>query len=140
MDTATYIGQQVKHLMELIADIDPYLPDEDLVEVLIGSFSAWGTVEAQLLFPALEATFEGSEAVTAIARERLNTLHALQDAIHLGEGADEPFSEQALKYTDAVKYHLLLDIQELVPLASQLPDSISHELARSMADMKMDLE
>lgn len=139
-DTPSYIGQEVKGIMEIIADIDPYMPDEDMVEILIGSVGAWSVQESRLLLPALEAAFEGSETVTEAARERLNTLYALQGTIHDGEGVDSPFNELALKYIDAVKYHLVVDVQELAPLAGQLPIAISRELAASMAALKLDLE
>lgn len=140
MDAATYIGQQVKALMQLIADLDPYFPDEDSFEVLVGEFGVWGVIEAQVLFPAYESLLEGSEAATTAARERLNTLYALQNSIHDAEGAEGPFNELAPKYIDAVKYHLLADIQEMVPLATQLDDHASKDLARSMAAMKQDME
>jgi len=141
-DTASYIGLQVKALMELIAEIDQidqYMPDEELVEVLIGQMNVWGAVEAQILFPALEAAFEGAEETTELARQRLNVISDLQDTIHLGEGADEPFNELATKYVDALKYHLLVDVQEIAPLAVQLPDGLSVQLMRRMNDFKDEL-
>lgn len=140
MDTAMYIGQEVKAIMQLVADIDPYMPDEDLVEVLIGAVAAWGAIEVQVLFPALEMALEGSEAATAPARERLNTLYSLQAIIHEDEEAQEPFTAVAKRYVEGVKYHLLVDIQEMAPLAAQLPPHLSAELARHMAAMKMELE
>jgi fructose-specific phosphotransferase system IIC component len=108
MDSANFIGTQVKGIMAAIAGIDPYFPDEDMMEVLIGSVSSWGAIEAELLFTALEVAFEGSEDIIEPARQRLNTLAA--------------------------------DIQDIVPLAAQLPVSISQELALSMSAMKQDLE
>ncbi len=138
-DTATYIGLQVKSLMELIAEIDMFMPDEELVEVLIGQMSAWGAVEVQVLFPVLEAALDGSEETTSLARERLNVIHELQNTIHLGEGADAPFAELATKYIDALKYHLLVDIQEIVPLASQLPEGLGGEITLRMQDLKEEL-
>lgn len=135
-----FTGLQAKSLMELINEIDPYIPDEDLVEVLIGSVSAWGAIEAQLLFPALEAALEGAEDFTAAARERLNALYALQETMHLGEGADAPFTDIARKYIDGVKYHLVADVQDIVPLAAQLPEGLSVELAERMAAMKLEQE
>lgn len=126
--------------MELISQIDPYLPEEDLVEVLIGQVEAWGKVESELLFPALEATFEGSEAATDAARERLNTLYALSSNIHLNEGAEGPFNDLAAKYIDAVKYHLVVDVKEFATMAAQLPKHISLELALAMDSKKLDLE
>lgn len=139
MDAASYIGQEVKSLMQLIAAIDADMPDEDSVEVLIGAVSRWGAAESELLYSALEAALEGSETVTEPARQRLNTLYELQSNIHEGEGADGPFSELARQYIDGVKYHLAVDVQEIVPLTSQLPERISRELATSMAAMKLDL-
>lgn len=140
MDTATYIGREVKSIMQLIGEIDPFLPDEDLVEVLIGAVTAWGTIEAQVLFPALEAAFEGSEPATALARERLNTLYSLHNIIHEEVEVMEPFHEVARRYIDAVKYHLVVDVQEFAPLSAQLPPAISTQLASSMAAMRLDLE
>jgi hypothetical protein len=139
-DTAAYIGLQVKGLMEQIAEIDTYLPDEDQVEILIGSVSAWGTIEAQVLYPAIAIAFEEAEPTIEAARERLNTLHALEESIHTGEGAEGPFTELAIEYLNAVKYHLVVDVQEFVPLAQQLPIDISHDLAREMAALKLELE
>lgn len=139
-DAVTFIGLQAKSLMELINEIDPYIPDEDLVEVLIGFFRSWGAIEAQLLFPALEAAFDGLDEPVAAARERLNALNALESTIHLGEGADGPFTDLARKYIDGVKYHLVADVQEIAPLAAQLPAGLSAELAESMAAMKADQE
>lgn len=136
----TFIGGEIKSLTRQIAEIDPYLPDEDMVEVLIGSFNAWGTLEAQLLFPALETLFEGTETATGPARDRLNALYALEGTIHLGEGGDGPFTEVALKYIDAIKYHLVADVQDILPLAAQLPPHIQAELAGRMRAMKADLE
>jgi hypothetical protein len=135
-----YIGQQVKSIMSLIADIDPYMPDEDLVEVLIGLVSAWGAVEAKLLYATFEAALEGSEEVTEPARQRLSTLYALQNTIHDGEGADAPFSDMARKYIDGVKYHLAVDVKDMIPLALELPEPLSQELAESMSAMKLELE
>lgn len=126
--------------MELIAEIDEFIPDEDLVEVLIGEFNAWGATELQTLYPALEAILEGAEAVTTAAAERLNVLHDLQAAIHEGEAAEVPYSVLAKKYVDAVKYHLVVDVKEMIPLASQLPEHLSVELAQQMSDLKMELE
>lgn len=140
MDAADYIGQEVKSLMQLIATIDPYTPDEDSVEVLIGAVTSWGASESNLLYSALEAALEGSEAVTEPARQRLNTLYELQANLHEGEGADGPFAELARKYIDGVKYHLAVDVKEMVPLAAQLPERISRELAASMSAMKLDFE
>jgi hypothetical protein len=139
-DTSAFIGQEVKAITELIAAIDPYSPDEDMVEVLIGAVSAWGVIEAQVLFPALETQIEGAEAATTAARERLNTLYSLQNTIHDIEYSDSPFSELALKYIDGVKYHLVVDVQEMMPLAQQLSVDSSGELARAMAAMKLELE
>lgn len=139
-ETPSFIGQEVKAIMQLVAEIDPYQPDEDMVEVLIGAVAAWGAIEVQVLFPALEAALEGAEAATAPARERLNTLYSLQAIIHEDEEAQEPFTAVAQRYVDGVKYHLLVDIQEMVPLAAGLPPHISAELARNMAALKMDLE
>lgn len=139
-DAAIYIGQEVKAITELIAGIDPYIPDEDMVEVLIGEVIAWGVIEAQVLFPALEAALEGAEVATAAGRERLNTLYSLQNTIHDAEGADSPFTDLALRYINAVKYHLVVDVQEMIPLAAQLPQALSAALARSMAAMKLDME
>ncbi|MDB5181712.1 MAG: hypothetical protein JWP13_475 [Candidatus Saccharibacteria bacterium] len=126
--------------MQLIADMDPYFPEEDAFEVLVGAVSAWGVLETKVLFPALEANLEGSETVTAPARERLNTLYSLESTIHDGEGAEGPFNELAPKYIDAVKYHLVVDVKELVPLASQLTEAQSVQLARSMTAMKLEME
>jgi virulence-associated protein VagC len=140
MDSANFIGTQVKGIMAAIAGIDPYFPDEDMMEVLIGSVSSWGAIEAELLFTALEVAFEGSEDIIEPARQRLNTLYALQESMHNAEGAEEPYNEQALKYIDGVKYHLAADIQDIVPLAAQLPVGISQELALNMSAMKQDLE
>jgi hypothetical protein len=140
MDSAAYIAQQVKALLDLIEEIDHYQPDEDMVEVLIGLVGVWGAIEAQLIFPTLEVAFEGTEAVLQASRSRLNTLYALQGTIHDGEGAVGPFSDLARKYIDGVKYHLAADIQEIAPLAAQLPADVSADLARSMAAMKQDLE
>lgn len=142
-DLITFVGNEIKSLTRQIAEIDPYLPDEDMVEVLIGSFKAWGVLETQLLFPALEMLFEGEEGVetaTSSARERLNALDTIVGTIHLGEGADGPFTELAVKYIDAIKYHLVADVQDILPLAAQLPPRIQTELAASMAAMKADLE
>jgi hypothetical protein len=135
-DTATYIASQVKLIMQIISEIDTYDPEEDLLEVLIGRVTNWGAVEVQLLFPTLEAALEGSEAVTDPARERLNKLDSMQESIHLGEGAEAPLAELAKKYVDAVKYHLIVDVQDVVPLAVQLDPSISRGLANEMADMQ----
>ena len=139
-DTATYIGRQAKAMMEIIADIDTTAPDEDIVEVLIGMVETWARVEESLLFPALEAALEGAESLTTAAHDRLKTLEELQTDIHLGEGAEGPFSTQAKKYIDAVKYHLIVDVQDIAPLAAQLDAHISRELAAEMAAMKADLD
>lgn len=139
MDAATYIGQEVAAILKLVGEIDAYVPEEDILEVLIGAVTAWGTIEAELLYTALETAFEGSEIATQAARERLNTLYALQASIHEGEGAEGPFNELARNYVDGVKYHLAADVQEMVPLAAQLPERISRQLAGSMAAMKLDL-
>lgn len=139
-DTATYIGLQVKSIMELIAEIDRDTPDEDIVEVLIGLVGTWGVIEAQLLYPALEAAFDGAEDTVEPAMLRLQTLQKLQDMMHEDEYSDEPWSTLARKYVDAVKYHLLVDVQDVAPLAAQLPTRISSELVASMTAMKEDLE
>lgn len=139
MDTTAFIGNEVKSIMLIVAEIDPDMPDEDIIEVLIGAVMTWGVIEAQLLLPALEVAFTEAEPVVDAARKRLNILNELQDSLHLGEGADGPFNALAHKYIDAVKYHLLVDIQDLVPLASQLSSSVSSELAHSMAAMKSEL-
>jgi hypothetical protein len=140
MDAQTYIAQEVKAILALIADIDPSIPDEDLLEVLIGAVAAWGAIEVQVLFPAIEAALEGSEAATAPARERLNTLYSLQAMIHEEVEADEPFAALARRYIDGVKYHLLADIQEMVPLVIQIPPNLSVLLAKNMAALRMELE
>jgi hypothetical protein len=140
IDAPTYIGQEVKAIMQVIAGIDPYMPDEDLVEVLIGAVAAWGGVEAQVLFPALETALEGSEAATAPARERLHTLYSLQVIIHEEVEAQEPYASVAKRYVDGVKYHLLADVQELVPLAAQIPRNLSISLAQKMQALKLELE
>ena len=139
-DAASTIGIEVKAIMELIAGIDTVFPDEDLVEVLIGAVNTWGTIEIQVLYPTLEAVFEGMEQTLALARERLNTLHELAETMRLGEGADAPFSELAERYIDGVKYHLLVDIQEIVPLTAQLPEKLRYEIGAAMAEMKRDIE
>jgi hypothetical protein len=140
MDTVEYIQKQTASIVQLIEAVDSYMPDEDMVEVLIGAFSSWGTIEAELLYTAVETAFEGSLEVVEPARERLNTLYALQENIHLGEAADAPFSLLARQYVDGVKYHLAVDAQQIAPLVAQLPDRFSHELAASMAAMKLELE
>jgi hemerythrin-like domain-containing protein len=140
MDSTQYIANQVKAIVQVMADIDPDNLEEDSVEVLIGYMSAWGVVEAQVLFPALETQLESAEPITGEARKRLNVLYELQNNIHEGEGAEGPFSELAPKYIDAVKYHLLADVQEIVPLAAQLPEAESIDLASSMAAAKLDME
>lgn len=126
--------------MQLIADLDPYSPDEDEMEVLIGEMSTWGIIEAQVLFPALELAFDGAEATINPARDRLSTLYDLQASIHENENAEEPFDELAGKYISGVKFHLLADVQEMVPLAVQLPAAVSRELAHAMEAMKLELE
>lgn len=140
MDVVTVIGQEVKSIMGLIADMDDYQPDEDLVEVLVGSVSTWGAIEAQLLFPALEAELAEAEQVVAGAQKRLNTLHELQDMMHEDIYSDDPWSATARKYVDAVKYHLLVDVQDIVPLANQLSSGSDRQLAASMRAMKLELE
>lgn len=140
IDTPTYIGLQAKGMLEVINDIDPYFPDEDLVEVLIGLVEVWGSIETKLLFPTLEAALEGSEETTDKARARLNALHALHLTLHDEYEPDGPYAELATKYIDAVKYHLLVDVQDIAPLAAQLEDHISQELASEMAAMKANQE
>lgn len=135
-DAVNIIGLEAKSLMELINGIDPHIPDEDMVEVLIGSFRAWGAIEAQLLFPTLEGALEGSEELTSAARDRLDALYTLEDTIHLDEGAEGPFTELARRYIDGVKYYLIADVQDIAPLAAQLPPHLSLELADRMAAMK----
>jgi hypothetical protein len=140
MDVVTYIGEQIKSIMLLIASIDLYMPDEDSMEVLIGAVSAWASVESELLYAAVEAAIEGSEIVTQPARERLHTLYALQANLHEGEGAEAPFNQLAAQYIDGVKYHLAVDMQEIAPMTTQLPDNINRELVTSMQAMKLSLE
>lgn len=139
-DTPTYIGQQVEGIMALVADIDRNQPEEDIVEVLIGSVGTWGVVEAQVLFPALEAAFDDADTVIAAARRRLHVLYELQGMIHEDETSDEPWASLVRKYVDAVKYHVLVDVQDIAPLAAQLPPRLSAELSASMSAMKLDLE
>lgn len=139
-DAAAFIGLQVKNLMQQIADIDPYQPDEDQVEVLIGSFKAWGILEAQLLFPALETAMPDTEAVVAAGQDRLNTLQSLEEGIHIGEGGEGPFAALVDEYIKAIKYHLLVDVQEFVPLAQWLSIADNQRLAEDMAAMRLELE
>jgi hypothetical protein len=139
-DATTYIGLQAKHIMEVIADIDPYFPDEDLVEVLIGMVSTWGSLESQLLFPTLEAALEGAEEFTDPARKRLRTLQTLQGTLHDELEPDSPYADTAKKYIDAVKFHLLVDVQDIAPLAAQLEPHISLELAAAMSALKAERE
>lgn len=110
------------------------------MEVLIGAVSDWGAIEVQVLFPALEAVLEGSEESTAPARERLNTLHTLQNNMHEDEAAEGPYNALARGYIDAVKYHLVVDVQDIVPLAAQLPEREGSVIAQKMATLKAELE
>lgn len=134
------IGEEVKSIMRLVADIDNVEPDEDMVEVLIGAVGSWGTIEAQILFPALESQLEESGELITAARKRLDVLYSLQGQMHEEEYSEEPWNALARKYIDAVKYHLLVDVQDFIPLTAQLPAGLSIQLAASMSAMKLDLE
>lgn len=132
LDIAAIIGNQAKVLARLIADIDEYSPDEGAVEVLLYSFQKWGSIETAVLFPALEQYADGSEAIVDAALKRLEVLDGLQANIHLYEGADAPFSELAAKFIAAVKYHLIVDVQDILPLTLQIPELANDRIALQM--------
>lgn len=123
-----------------MSEIDVYMPDEDQVEVLIGMVSTWSEIEANILYPALETVFEDASPLLRTARERLDALYALQYNIHEGENAEAPFDDLVKKYIDAVKYHIVVDVQDIIPLTSQLPHAIGLELLRSMEALKYERE
>lgn len=131
-DVATVIGTTAKSIMYLVNEIDEYLPDEALVEVLIDAFHRWATIEQSLLFPALEQYAPDSDQLLAAAEKRLTVLQTLEDDIHLGEGADAPYSELALKYVAAVKYHLIVDVEDIMPLTLQVPAAAARRLVDDM--------
>lgn len=138
-DVAATIGNTAKSIMYLVNEIDAYMPDEALVEVLIDAFHRWATIEEHLLFPALEQYAPEAEPLLAAAAKRLNVLQTLQDDIHLGEGADAPYSELALKYVAAIKYHLVVDVEDIMPLTLAIPAPASENLVDDMQQMNEEL-
>lgn len=132
MDIATAIANQAHILMRLITDIDDFAPDEGAVEVLLYAFEKWGSIETAIIFPVLERYVEESEPIVDAALKRLDMLAGLQDSIHLYEGADAPFSELANKYIAAVKYHLIVDVQDIAPLTMQVPPAANAAAAERM--------
>ncbi len=131
LDIAEHIGLRAKTLMELVQEIDGYAPDEGTVEVLIDAFGRWSQVETRLLFPALESYAE-DETFADKAAERIAVLERLRDNIRLEEGADAPYSELASKYVAGIKYHLIVDVEDILPLALLVPEVESRQLLARM--------
>lgn len=129
---ASQIGVQAKAIMEIVNDIDAYLPDEDAVEVLMYAFGRWGAIERTVLFPVLEQYVEESEPLLTSAVHRLEKLQEMEDDMHLYEGAEAPFSETATKYIAAIKYHLIVDVQDILPLTLQIPERENAKVAERM--------
>lgn len=129
---AGQIGVQAKSIMELVNEIDAYLPDEDAVEVLMYAFGRWSAIEQSLLFPVVEQHVEESELLIASAVQRLEKLREMEDDMHLYEGAEAPFSETATKYIAAVKYHLIVDVQDILPLTLHIPSKENIKVAERM--------
>lgn len=138
-NVASVIGNTAKSIMYLINEIDEYMPDEALAEVLIDAFHRWATIEAQILFPAMGEFVEEAEELLAAADKRLTVLQTLEDNIHLGEGADAPYSELATKYVSAVKYHLVVDVEDIMPLTLRIPDPQNTRLVVEMQQLDEEL-
>ncbi len=135
-DVAEQIGIKVKSLMRLVSDVDPHMPEEAEVELLIYEFRRWVRIQTTLLLPALDTyATELSEPVIAAAEKRFAALELLEENLHLGEGADAPYTDSASKYIAAVKYHLIVDAEDIIPLAMHIPSHASQILASKINEM-----
>ncbi len=138
-DIAEYIGTNAKQLMVLVNEIDAYAPDEATVEVLIDDFERWATIEKRLLIQLIEAYAEAETDVAEEAAKRFEVMQRVREDIRLEEGADEPFSELATKYVAGVKYHLIVDVEDIMPLALDIPWLESAEILARMRRLEAKL-
>ncbi|HSH55297.1 MAG TPA: hypothetical protein VK983_00565 [Candidatus Limnocylindrales bacterium] len=138
-DMAEYIGEHAKRLMLLVNEVDSDAPDEATVEVLIDAFGRWAAIEQQLLFPVLEAYAAREDDFTGEAERRFDVLRSVHDDIRLEEGADAPYSELASKYVAGVKYHLIVDVEDILPLALEVPEFESAEVLLRMRRLEAKL-
>ncbi len=140
LDIAEQIGTNAKSLMRLVSEIDEYSPDEATVEVLIDAFDHWTIVEARLLFPALAEYADEGEQLVEAAELRVEALQAIRDDIRLEEGADAPYSELASKYVAGIKYHLIVDVEDILPQTMQIPGQTNTTIARQMVRLRTELD
>ncbi len=139
-DIAEHIGRNAKSLMELVMEIDEFAPEEDLVEVLIDAFDHWSAAELRYLFPALEQYGNEDSQLVEAAERRIEALRTIREDIHLDEGADAPYSELASKYVAGIKYHLIVDVEDIMPETLRIPGQANASIARQMRQLQYDDE
>ncbi len=137
-DIAEHIGRNAKSLMQLVTEIDEFSPEEDLVEVLIDAFDHWSAAEARYLFPALEQYSEEGGQLVEAAERRIAALSIIREDIHLEEGADAPYNELASKYVAGIKYHLIVDVEDIMPQTLYIPKQANVTIARQMMRLQDD--